>query len=110
MESVNLIPYSGGLMGQILHGSAKTTHAVRAAIQRSKASIKELAERYDLNPKTVAKWRKRAFVHDAAMGPKAPHSSVLSAEEEALAVAFRKHTLFCRLMIASTPSRRPSRI
>ena len=26
-------------MGQILHGSAKTTHAVRAAIQRSKASI-----------------------------------------------------------------------
>jgi len=29
-------------MGQILHGSAKTTHAVRAAIQRSKASIQEL--------------------------------------------------------------------
>jgi transposase-like protein len=80
-------------MGQILHGSAKTTHAVRAAIQRSKASIKELAGRYDLNPKTVTKWRKRPFVHDAAMGPKAPHSTVLSAEEEALAVAFRKHTL-----------------
>jgi len=38
-------------MGQILHGSAKTTHAVRAAIQRSKASIQELASRYDLNPK-----------------------------------------------------------
>lgn len=80
-------------MGQILHGSAKTTHAVRAAIQRSKASIKELAERYDLNPKTVMKWRKRAFVHDAPMGPKAARSTVLSTEEEALAVAFRKHTL-----------------
>ncbi len=80
-------------MGQILHGSAKTTHVVRAAIQRSKASIKELAWRYDLNPKTVTKWKKRAFVHDAPMGPKAPHSTVLSAEEEALAVAFRKHTL-----------------
>lgn len=80
-------------MGQILHGSAKTTHVVRAAIQRSKASIKELAGRYDLNPKTVTKWKKRAFVHDAPMGPKAPHSTVLSAEEEALAVAFRKHTL-----------------
>ena len=49
-------------MGQILHGSAKTTHVVRAAIQRSKASIKELAGRYDLNPKTVTKWKKRAFV------------------------------------------------
>ena len=45
----------------ILHGSAKTTHAVRATIQRSKASIQELASRYDLNPKTVMKWRKRAF-------------------------------------------------
>ena len=93
VESVMLIPHSGGPMGQILHGSAKTTHVVRAAIQRSKASIKELAGRYDLNPKTVTKWKKRAFVHDAPMGPKVPHSTVLSAEEEALAVAFRKHTL-----------------
>src|SRR6478736_6708580 len=80
-------------MGQILHGSAKTTHAVRAAIQRSKASIQELASRYDLNPKTVTKWRKRAFLYDAPMGPKVPRSTVLGAEEEALAVAFRKHTL-----------------
>src|SRR5437016_2157739 len=80
-------------MGQILHGSGKTTHAVRAAIQRSKASIQELASRYDLNPKTVMKWRKRAFLYDAPMGPKVPRSTVLSAEEEALAVAFRKHTL-----------------
>ena len=96
-------------MGQILHGSATTTHAVRAAIQRSKASIKELASRYDLNPKTVTKWRKRPFVHDAAMGPKAPHSTVLSAEEEALAVAFRKHTLL-PLDAVSTRSKPLSRI
>src|SRR5262249_11734272 len=46
-----------------------------------------------LNPKTVMKWRKRAFLYDAPMGPKVPRSTVLSAEEEALAVAFRKHTL-----------------
>jgi transposase-like protein len=80
-------------MGQVLHGSAKTTHAVRAAIQRSKASIQALSQRYDLNPKTVMKWKKRDFVHDAPMGPKAPRSTVLSPEEEALIVAFRKHTL-----------------
>jgi len=61
-------------MGRILSGSAKTTHAFPAAIQRSKASIIELAGRYDLHTKTVTKWRMRAFVHDAAMGPKAPHS------------------------------------
>jgi hypothetical protein len=80
-------------MGQILHGSATATHAIRAAIQRSKATAKDLAERYGLNPKTVAKWKKRAFVHDAPMGPKDPRSTVLSVEEEAIAVAFRKHTL-----------------
>lgn len=65
-------------MGQILHGSATTTHAIRAAIQRSKAPLKELAAQYGLNHKTVAKWRKRAFVNDAPMGPKAPRSTVLS--------------------------------
>lgn len=80
-------------MGQILHGSATTTHAIRAAIQRSKAPLKELAARYGLNQKTVAKWRKRSFLEDAPMGPKAPRSTVLTAEEEAMAVAFRKHTL-----------------
>ena len=49
-------------MGQVLHGCATTTHAVRTAIQRSKAPLKELAARHGLNHKTVAKWRKRAFV------------------------------------------------
>src|SRR5271157_4431971 len=80
-------------MGQVLHGSATTTHVIRAAIQRSKAPLKELSERYGLNPKTVAKWKKRAFVHDARKGPKDPRSTVLTVEEEAIAVAFRKHTL-----------------
>ena len=80
-------------MGQILHGSATTTHVIRAAIQRSKAPLKELAARYGLNHKTVAKWRKRTFVNDARMGPKNLRSTVLSSEEEAIIVAFRKHTL-----------------
>jgi len=80
-------------MGQILHGSAKTTHAVRAAIQRSKATIAQLSEQYDLNPKTVMKWRKRSSVEDMPMGPKDVRSTVLSVAEEALCVAFRKHTL-----------------
>ncbi len=80
-------------MGQILHGSATTTHAVRAAIQRSKAPLKDLAARHGLNQKTVAKWRKRAFVHDAPMGPKTVRSTVLTTEEEAIVVAFRRHAL-----------------
>jgi transposase-like protein len=80
-------------MGQVLHGCAATTHAIRAAIQRSKASDAALSRTYGLNPKTVAKWRKRDGVDDAPMGPKEPRSTVLSKEEEALAVAFRRHTL-----------------
>ena len=57
------------------------------------AMAHRLAERHGTNPKTVAKWRKRAFVHDAPMGPKDPRSTVLTVDEEAIAVAFRRHTL-----------------
>ena len=80
-------------MGQILHASAKTTHAVRTAIQRSQATLQALAAQYDINVKTVAKWRKRDFVHDAPMGPKKPASTVLTPTEEAMVVALRRHTL-----------------
>jgi hypothetical protein len=40
-------------MGQLLHGSARTTAAVRRAIQQSQESIAKLADRDDLHPKTV---------------------------------------------------------
>ena len=68
-------------MGPVLHGSARTTAAVRRAIQHSKESLNQLAQRYDLNPKTVAKWKKRTHVHDAAMGPREPYSTVLTTEQ-----------------------------
>jgi transposase len=80
-------------MGQILHGSATTTEAVRRAIQHSQESLRGLAKRYGVNPKTVAKWKARTSVSDLPTGPKQPRSTVLSAEEEAVVVAFRRHTL-----------------
>lgn len=80
-------------MGQLLHGCATTTEAVRRAIQGSQASVRALAQQYSINPKTVAKWKKRQTVTDAAMGPKTPQSTVLSGAEEAIIVAFRRHTL-----------------
>ena len=46
-------------MGQVLHGSATTTEAIRRAIQHSQASLRALAKRHGINPKTVAKWKKR---------------------------------------------------
>lgn len=80
-------------MGQVLHGRATTTETVRRAIQNSQASIRTLAKQYGINPKTVAKWKQRDHVQVAAMGPKETHSTSLSLEEEAVIVAFRKHTL-----------------
>jgi hypothetical protein len=52
-----------------------------------------LARRFGVNQKTIAKWRKRSSVADQPTGPKAPRSSILSAEQEAIIVAFRRHTL-----------------
>jgi transposase InsO family protein len=80
-------------MGQVLHGSATTTEAVRRAIQHSQESLRALARRYGINQKTVAKWKKRSSVADLPTGPKEPRSTVLSLEEEAIIVAFRRHTL-----------------
>ena len=80
-------------MGQVLHSSATTTEAIRRAIQRSQASLRALSSRYGINQKTVAKWKKRTSVADVPTGPKDPKSTVLSTEEEAVIVAFRRHTL-----------------
>lgn len=80
-------------MGQVLHNCAATTHAVRKAIQRSQASVSELARQYGINQKTVRKWRARQSVEDKPMGPKNVRSTVLTLEEEAVCVTFRKHTL-----------------
>ena len=80
-------------MGQVRHGSATTTHAVRAAIQRSQASLAQLSRELGINPKTVAKWRKRVTIGDMKTGPSAPRSTVLTEAEEAMVVAFRRHTL-----------------
>src|SRR3954463_3361224 len=83
----------GCAMGQVLHGSARTTAAVRRAIQHSQASLRVLARRHGINPKTVSKWKKRPSVQDERTGPKEPRSTVLSIEEEAIVVAFRRHPL-----------------
>ena len=93
-------------MGEVQHGCATVSH--RGAIGRGPMAngtpseqrysddalrSRKIAERYGLNEKTVRKWRRRTSVEDAPMGPKTPRSTVLSAEEEAACVAFRRHTL-----------------
>jgi len=68
-------------MGQVLHGCATTTEAIRRAIQNSQASLRALSRRYGINQKTVAKWKKRNSVGDLPTGPKDAMSSVLSVED-----------------------------
>jgi len=48
----------GSIMGQVRHGCATTTHAIRAAIQRSQATTAALSRELGINVKTVEKWRK----------------------------------------------------
>lgn len=56
-------------MGQVLHGSARTTEGVRRAIQRSEESVRALARRHGISPTTVQKWRKRTSVCETDMRP-----------------------------------------
>ncbi len=77
-------------------GSSWKRHDERRSvesIQHSQESLRALAKRYGISPKTVSKWRKRTFVADLRTGPKEPKSTVLSAEDEAVIIAFRRYTM-----------------
>src|SRR4051794_13424056 len=76
-----------------LHGSARTTPRVRAELQASQETARTLTSHYGLNPKTVAKWRRRTTTADQPMGPAKPRSTVLTEAEEAIVVEFRRRTL-----------------
>src|SRR3981189_1369478 len=79
----------GGTMGQILHRSATTTEAIRRAIQHSQESLRTLSRRM---ASTRRRWPRGGSAGHRT-GPTVPKSTVLSIEQEAVIVAFRKHTL-----------------
>ena len=68
-------------MGQIHHGSATTTEAVRRVIQNRHASLRELAARHCINAKTVAKWRKCTTTCDAPDGAESTASLLRYADQ-----------------------------
>ena len=74
-----------------LHGGARTTRRLRAALQASNVSSRALAARDGLNPRTVAKWRRRTTTADAPRGSKTPKRTGLTSAGEAM--AFRQKTL-----------------
>jgi hypothetical protein len=81
-------------MGQVLHGCATTTTAIRRAIQHSQERLKMmLARHYVINQRTVVDWKRRASFVDLPTGPKDAKSTVLSIADEAVVVAVRRHTV-----------------
>src|SRR3712207_9490768 len=83
----------GSAVGQVHHGSATTTAAIRRAIQHSQASLRGLARRYGINPKTVAKWKRREDTPDLHTRPRAPPFQGTSGGQGAIIGAVRRATL-----------------
>ncbi len=97
-----LIPRCGGTFDHHAARDALWARFSTAAPQRQRQSVatqlrqesvRALAQRYGASPTTVQKWRKRETTADAQMGPKEVRSTVLTPEEEAIIVTFRRHTL-----------------
>jgi hypothetical protein len=80
-------------MGQLRHGSTRTTAAGRRASHQSQESLQVLSRRSGMNPPTVAKWKQRTHGTDAPMGPTPSHATVLTTAQAALSVACRRQTL-----------------
>jgi transposase-like protein len=80
-------------MVQILHARATTTHSVRKKIRESKKSVRALAKEYNINAKTVMKWKHRETSNDNAFGPKKLRT-ILTPVEEKIICVFRKSTNF----------------
>ena len=73
--------------------SVRVPPEVRTAIRDSGESLRVLARRHGLNPKTVAKWKRRDSSDELPRGPKPGRHGRLTAEEEDIIVRFRQHTL-----------------
>lgn len=76
-------------MLQKLHKRAKTNYAIRSEIKASSLSVRELALEYDLNPKTILKWKHRDVLEDKPSRPITLQTKI-SKEHESLIVYERK--------------------
>lgn len=68
-----------------------TSAEIRKAIQQSDDSVRSLARRYGIDPKTVVRWRRRDSVDDLKAGRPRSSASGLSLGQEALVLACRLH-------------------
>lgn len=87
--------FGGGktAMTPVRRGNSRISPDDRRAIQVSDESLRALARRYGINPKTVAKWKQRTDTADRPCGPRPGSRCKLTAEEEGIIVHFREYTL-----------------
>ena len=72
------------------HANAKTNIHIRQLIRSSDNSIRDLAKRFKVNPKTVAKWKNRESPEDRSNRPQRIQSS-LTKEQKRIIALVRKH-------------------
>ena len=73
-------------MSQSYHTNAKTNLHSREIIQQSSLTNSELAERFEVNEKTISKWKNRTDVVDKSSRPHTIKRSLTDLEREIIRV------------------------
>jgi len=76
-------------MCQVYHENAKLNKHSREIIQSSRLTNNELAKKYDVNEKTIRKWRGRDFSEDKSSRPKTIHYSLNPLEQRLIELVRR---------------------
>ena len=73
-------------MSQVYHSNARTNQHVREIIQKSNLTNVELAKNYNLNAKTISKWKDRDFTEDKSSRPHSIKTTLTPLEKELIKV------------------------
>ena len=68
-------------MSQVYHFNARTNQHVREIIQKSDLTNVELADKYDVNVKTISKHRNRDYTEDKSSRPNKIHYALTASEK-----------------------------
>ena len=76
-------------MCQVYHQNAKLNKHLRESIQRSRLTNNELAQKYEVNEKTIRKWRRRDFSEDKSSRPEMIHYALNPLEQKLIELVRR---------------------
>jgi len=73
-------------MSQVYHSNARTNSHTRSIIQQSDLTNVELANKYNVNVKTIAKHKTRDFTEDKSSRPNTIHYALSPIDKEIIRV------------------------